>query len=58
MSRGLGDVYKRQGVKCKYTERDIRGYLDRYAKDGDITDVWIWYEQTGSGSYEIYIGYA
>ena len=46
------------GVKCKYTERDIRGYLDRYAKDGDITDVWIWYEQAGSGSYEIYIGYA
>ena len=46
------------GVKCKYTERDIRGYLDRYAKDGDIADVWIWYEQTGSGSYEIYIGYA
>ena len=46
------------GVKCKYTERDIRGYLDRYAKDGEITDVWIWYEQTGSSSYEIYIGYA
>ena len=46
------------GEKCKYTERDIRGYLDRYAKDGEITDVWIWYEQTGSGSYEIYIGYA
>lgn len=46
------------GVKCKYTERDIRGYLDRYAKDGDITDVWIWYEQTGTGSFEVYIGYA
>lgn len=46
------------GVKCKYTERDIRGYLDRYAKDDEITDVWIWYEQTGSSSYEIYIGYA
>lgn len=46
------------GVKCKYTERDIRGYLDRYAKDDEIIDVWIWYEQTGSGSYEIYIGYA
>lgn len=46
------------GVKCKYTERDIRGYLDRYVKDDEITDVWIWYEQTGSGSYEIYIGYA
>ena len=44
--------------EMQYTERDIRGYLDRYAKDGDITDVWIWYEQTGSGSYEIYIGYA
>ena len=46
------------GVKCKYTERDIRGYLDRYAKDDEITDVWIWYEQTGSSSYKIYIGYA
>lgn len=46
------------GVKCKYTERDIRGYLDRYAKDGDITDVWIWYEQTGTDSFEVYIGYA
>ena len=46
------------GVKCKYTERDIRGYLDRYAKDADITDVWIWYEQTGTGSFEVYIGYA
>ena len=46
------------GSQCKYTERDIKGYLNRYAKDPDITDVWIWYEQTGSGSYEIYIGYA
>ena len=34
------------------------GVFGIYAKDGDITDVWIWYEQTGSGSYEIYIGYA
>lgn len=46
------------GSQCKYTERDIKGYLNRYAKDPDITDVWFWYEQTGSGSYEIYIGYA
>lgn len=46
------------GTNCQYTERDIEGYLNRYAKDSDITDVWIWYEQTGSGSYEIYIGYA
>ena len=46
------------GVKCKYTERDIRGYLDRYAKDSDITEVWVWYEQTSGNSYEVYIGYA
>ena len=36
----------------------IKGYLSRYAKDPDITDVWIWYEQTGTGSFEVYIGYA
>ena len=46
------------GTDCKYTERDIAGYLNRYAKDPDITDVWIWYEQTGTGSFEVYIGYA
>ena len=46
------------GTNCKYTERDIKGYLNRYANDPDITDVWIWYEQTGTGSFEVYIGYA
>lgn len=46
------------GSQCKYTERDIKGYLSRYAKDPDITHVWIWYEQTGTGSFEVYIGYA
>lgn len=46
------------GINCKYTERDIQGYLNRYAKDSDITDVWIWYEQTGTNSFEVYIGYA
>ena len=46
------------GSQCKYTERDIKGYLNRYANDPDITDVWIWYEQTGTGSFEVYIGYA
>lgn len=46
------------GSQCKYTERDIKGYLNRYAKDPDITDVWFWYEQTGTGSFEVYIGYA
>ena len=46
------------GTDCKYTERDIEGYLNRYAKYPDITDVWTWYEQTGAGSFEVYIGYA
>lgn len=46
------------GSQCKYTERDVKGYLNRYANDPDITDVWIWYEQTGTGSFEVYIGYA
>lgn len=46
------------GTKCNYTERDIKGYLNRYAKDGDITDVWIWYEQVSDNYYEVYIGYA
>lgn len=46
------------GTKCNYTESDIKGYLNRYAKDGDITDVWIWYEQVSDNYYEVYIGYA
>ncbi len=46
------------GTNCQYTERDIEGYLNRYAKDSDITDVWIWYEQTGTDSFAVYIGYA
>ena len=24
----------------------------------DITEVWVWYEQTSGNSYEVYIGYA
>lgn len=46
------------GTHCKYTERDIKGYLNRYAKASEITDVWVWYEQTGNDSFEVYIGYA
>lgn len=45
-------------VKCKYLERDIKSRLNRYAKDEDITDVWIWAEKVSDNSYEIYIGYA
>jgi len=43
---------------CIYLERDINSRLKRYAEDESITDVWIWYECVGTGSYLIYIGYA
>ena len=43
---------------CIYLERDINSRLNRYAKDGEITAVLIWYECVGTSSYLIYIGYA
>lgn len=43
---------------CIYLERDISSRLKRYAEDESITDVWVWYECVGTGSYLIYIGYA
>lgn len=43
---------------CIYLERDINSRLNRYAKDGEITAVWIWCECVGTSSYLIYIGYA
>lgn len=46
------------GAHCSYLERDIQSRLNRYGKDEDITEVWIWAEPTGVGTYEIYIGYA
>lgn len=46
------------GAHCIYTQRDIQDCLDRYARDKEITDVWVWAEQTGDQSYELYIGYA
>lgn len=45
------------GKNCKYTERDIKWYIDKYAKAPEITAVWIWAEENGK-DYEIYIGYA
>ena len=45
------------GKTCKYTERDIKWYIDRYARLPEITAVWIWAEENGK-DYEIYIGYA
>lgn len=43
---------------CIYMERDISSRLNRFAKDEEITAVWIWYECIGTSSYLIYIGYA
>lgn len=43
---------------CIYLERDINSRLKRYAEDESITDICIWYECIGAGSYLIYIGYA
>lgn len=46
------------GSHCIYLERDIKNRLNRYSRDEDITDVWIWAVDLGNGSYDIYIGYA
>ena len=46
------------GAHCIYLERDIRNRLNRYSKDEDITDVWIWAVDLGNGIYDLYIGYA
>ncbi len=43
---------------CLYLEQDIQSRLNRYARDEDITDVWIWAETSGEGRYSLYIGYA
>ena len=48
----------RAGTHCIYLERDIQSRLNRYAKDEDITDVWIWAESACNVCYDIYIGYA
>ena len=44
--------------QCIYLERDIKSRLNRYAKDEDITDVWIWAKPVSNECYYIYIGYA
>lgn len=46
------------GAHCIYLERDIQSRLNRYAKDEDITDVWIWAKPVSNECYDIYIGYA
>ena len=46
------------GPHSLYLEQDIQSRLNRYARDEDITDVWIWAEERSDGSYDLYIGYA
>lgn len=46
------------GAHSKYLERDITDCLNRYAKDEEITAVWIWAESTGDNTFNLYIGYA
>lgn len=46
------------GAYSACLERDIQSRLDRYSRDEDITDVWIWVEKRSDGSYDLYIGYA
>lgn len=48
----------RAGSHCLYLERDIQSRLNRYARDEDSTDVWIWAEPVDNDRYDIYIGYA
>ena len=48
----------RAATHCIYLERDIKSLLNRYVKDEDITDVWIWAEPIDNACYDIYIGYA
>lgn len=45
------------GAHCS-PERDIQSRLNRYSRDEDITDVWIWAELRSDGRYDLYIGYA
>lgn len=45
-------------ANSKYLQRDLCGTLDKYKRNSDITDVWIWAEQLTESSWAIYIGYA
>lgn len=46
------------GAHSAYLKRDIESRLNRYSRDEDITDVWIWTQERSDGSYDLYIGYA
>ncbi len=57
-ARACWDYPIAAGTKCSGTEQGIRDCLYLYARDEDITDVWIWYEKGGNNRFDIYIGYA
>lgn len=44
--------------KCVNLKRDIQSRINRYSKDEDITQIWVWAKRTSADSYNIYIGYA
>lgn len=46
------------GAHSSCLQRDIESRLNRYSRDEDITDVWIWAQERPDGSYDLYIGYA
>lgn len=46
------------GAHSTCLERDIKSRLNRYSRDEEITDVWIWAEKRSDESYDLYIGYA
>ena len=46
------------GHHCKNIEQNITDRLNRYKNLEGFTDVWIWSVETGTNTYDIYIGYA
>ena len=46
------------GHHCKNIEQNITDRLNRYKNIEGFTDVWIWSVETGTNTYDIYIGYA
>lgn len=46
------------GAYSSCLQRDVESRLNRYSRDEDITDVWIWAQERSDGSYDLYIGYA
>lgn len=54
---GSWDTPIAAGSTLKYTERDIKGYLNGYVQSG-VQYFSVWAEKRSDGKYDIYIGYA